>query len=441
MDKKEVGLKKELGLLTPTMLVIGTIIGAGVFFKPTAVYSNTGSAGLGLLAWFLGGLLTICSGLTVAELSASINETGGMTIYIKKAYGNLFGFLTGWSQIIVFFPATIAALSIIFSTQVLNLFGLESTSTHMTISILVAVLVMGLNFISAKFGGIVQVVSTICKLIPLVLIVIFGLISKTDVTFSLFPMTTEGHPFLTSLGAGLIATLFAYDGWIQVGTIAGEMKRPDKDLPKAIIIGISTVMIVYIIVNIAYLSALTAGELSNTSTPAADVAQIIFGPIGGKIVTIGILISVFGTINGYSMTSMRVPYAMALENKLPFSKWFSKLGEKSRVPYNSGIFTVVLAIIMIFSGKFDQLTDMSVFSIWIFYIMTFFAVFKLRKSQPNLHRPYRVPLFPFIPILAIIGGLYVVINTIFTDTFNALTGIGLTLIGLPVYYFLENKNK
>ncbi|MBP0726576.1 amino acid permease [Bacillus sp. RG28] len=441
MSKQQ--LKREIGFFTALTTVIGTVIGSGVFFKPTALYGITGTASLGLLAWLIGGILTICAGLTAAELSAAIPETGGMMAYLKHTYGGLTAFLLGWAQTVIYFPANIAAIAIIFGTQAVSLFGLNANEHNfmiIAIAIVTATFLTLMNFLGAKVAGGIQSISTICKLIPLALIIIFGLLHKANVTVQLFPIEVgPGKSFISSLGSGLLATMFAYDGWILVGNIAGELKNPKRDLPKAIILGLSIVMVVYILINVAFLMVMSATAIAGTNTPASQVATILFGAMGGKLITIGILISVFGTINGYTMTGMRIPYAMAIENKLPFSKWFAKLSTSSRIPYNSGIFILCVSIIMMTIGGFNTLTDMLVFVIWIFYTMTFIAVFILRKKQPELVRPYKVPLYPFIPFLSIIGGAFIVFNTLFTQPFLALAGIGLTAIGLPIYFYKINS--
>lgn len=431
------GLKRDISFFTALTVVMGTVIGSGVFFKPEAVYTATGTASLGLLAWVIGGFITICGGLTAAELSASIPETGGMVVYLRRAYGSLAGYMLGWAQTIIYFPANIAALAIIFGTQVANLFGV-GTGIVIPVAIGTTIFIMLMNFLGTKTAGSLQSITMIAKLIPLILIIIFGLIHEGDVQFSLIPFSPENSPLLTSLGSGIVATMFAYDGWIHVGNIAGEMKNPKKDLPKAIVIGLSGVMIIYLLINVAYLFVMPAALLAATATPAADVANIVFGNFGGKFVTIGILVSVFGTINGYTMTGIRIPYAMALNNELPFSGWFRKLN-KNKIPVNGGILTVIISTIMIFSGQFNQLTDMLILVIWFFYILVFFAVFIMRKKEPNLERPYKVPLYPVIPIIAITGGFYIVLNTLITQPVNAAIGIGLTLLGLPIYLYKNSK--
>lgn len=431
---EEVTLKKEIGFAAALSTVVGTVIGAGVFFKASAVYATIGNAGLGLLAWLLGGIITICAGLTGAELAAAIPKTGGMIAYIEHTYGTLASHLLGWAQTIIYYPANIAALAIIFGTQFTNLFGL-SPKAILVVGAIAAISLTFLNCLGSKMGGLVQTISTICKLIPLALIIIFGLMQKNPEHLSLFPMTPKdpNTNALTALGSGLLATMFAYDGWINVGNIAGEMKNPKRDLPKAISIGLICIMVVYVLINIAFLMTLSIGSIAGNSNAASDVAMKLFGPLGGKLVTIGILISVYGTINGYTMTGMRIPYVMAKENRLPFSNLWSKLSKKSQVPVNSALLILGIAIIYMLSGQFDMLTDMLVFVIWIFYTMTFLAVFILRKREPNLERPYKVPLYPIVPAVALLGGLFIVINTLFAQTGLAILGIVVTLVGLVFY--------
>ncbi|AWI04504.1 APC family permease [Clostridium drakei] len=438
MNKSE--LKKEIGLVPALAIVIGMVIGSGVFFKPTAVFTSTRAPGLGMMAWILGGIISIAGGLTAAEISAAIPRTGGMIAYLEETYGDVWGYLLGWAQTVIYFPANIAALAIIFATQVVSLLGLNDSMLK-TIAIIVIIFLVCMNSLGSKTGGAIQTVATVCKLIPLFAIIIVGLMSNSNGAVRLLPMTAANHPIATSLGSALVATMFAYEGWINVGAISGEMKNPGKDLPRAIVGGLSLVMAVYVIINVAYLFVLPASTLAATKTPAADVAKIIFGQSGGKIITIGILVSIFGALNGYILTGARIPYAMAIENKLPGSNWLAKLHPKYKSPINSSILVAIISIILVFSGKFDQLTDLLVFVIWIFYVMTFCAVITLRKKQPDLHRPYRVPLYPIIPAIAILGGAYIILNTLFTQPMNAGIGILFTIIGYPIYLSRKNKFK
>ena len=391
-------LKKTLGLSAALSTVIGVVIGSGVFFKPQAIYTATnGGPGLGMIAWVIGGIITITAGLTAAEVSAAIPKTGGMMVYIEEIYGKKLGFLTGWMQTVLFFPGTIAALAVIFAKQILELLGYNPNANMimvLVIAIVTILFIAFLNTVGSSLGGVIQTVATVGKLVPLIVIIIFGFI-KGNGNPILQPLVGPGATVGGALGQVLIATLFAYDGWINVGAAA--------------------------------------------TAPAALVAERIFGNIGGKIVTVGILISVFGALNGYLLTGPRVAYTLAVKKTLPFSNGLAKLN-KGGVPSNSIWLIAILASLYALTGQFNLLTDLTVFTIWIFYVLTFIGVIKLRKEKPDLERPYKVPLYPIIPAIAIIGGLFVIINQLLTATLIALGGIIITLIGIPVYS-ITSKNQ
>ncbi|ANJ68637.1 APC family permease [Latilactobacillus curvatus] len=441
MPTEKQALNQTIGFTAALATVMGTVIGAGVFFKADPVTHATGSTGLTMLAWLVGGLITICAGLTAAELAAAIPETGGMMRYIDHTYGSLAAFLLGWAETTVYFPANIAALSIIFATQCINLFS-WSAHWQIPIAIIVGLSLTILNFFGSRVGGLFQSFTTVFKLIPLAIIIVFGLIhpGSNAVHVSLFDVTRSNGSgsFLSALGSGVLATLFAYDGWIHVGNIAGELKHPERDLPRSILIGLTGTMVVYLLVSAVFVLVLPINQIAGNPNAASEVARVLFGGVGGKIITMGILISVYGGINGYTMTGMRIPYAMALENRLPFSRQLRSLS-KTGAPVVSGLVQISIAIVMMFMGGFNTLTDMLVVVIWIFYILTFIAVFILRKREPDLPRPYRTLGYPVIPVIAILGGIFIVVNTLFTQTMLTLIGIGITLLGLPFYYYLKNK--
>ncbi|HHU6751001.1 TPA: APC family permease [Staphylococcus pseudintermedius] len=427
-------LKKNIGFFASLSLVMGSVIGAGVFFKASSVTEVTGSTSMALFVWLLGGIMTICAGLTGAELAAAIPETGGLTKYIEYTYGDFWGFLSGWAQAFIYFPANIAALAIIFGTQIMNLFHL-STSLLLPIAILSAVSILLINFLGSKAGGILQSITLVIKLIPIALIVIIGFFHSSDVSFSLFPVVNgTDSSWFEAIGAGLLATMFAYDGWIHVGNIAGEMKNPKKDLPGAITLGIGLVMVVYLLINATFLMTLPIHQIEGNLNAASEASSILFGAGGGKLVTMGILISVYGTMNGYTMTGMRIPYAMAERDQLPFKRLFLGL-LPSRTPWLGGMIQIVIAVIMMLLGAFDTITNMLIFVIWTFYCMAFLAVLILRKREPTLHRPYKVPLYPVIPMIALLAGTFVLLNTLFTQPLLAIVGIGVTMLGIPIYYY------
>ena len=438
MENKQ--LQKNLGIAAALSTVVGMVIGGGVFFKPQAVYTLTGGApGLGILAWIIAGIMTITAGLTAAEVSAAIPKTGGMMVYIEEIYGKKLGFLTGWMQTVLFFPATAAAIAVMFGQQAAIL--LNNPSLVMPMSIGVILLVGILNTFGSKTSGTIQTVSTVCKLIPLVLIIVFGFIKGSGDNPVMSPLVAEGISPMGIIGQLLVAILFAYDGWINVGAIAGEMKNPGKDLPKAIIGGLSIVMAINVVINLAYLWVLPASELAQYASPASIVAEKIFGPVGGKLINVGILVSVFGCLNGYLLTGPRIPYTLANQKVLP--AMFGKLN-KYGVPANATLFMAVLSAIYALSGQFNLLSDLSMFAIWAFYTLTFIGVIKLRKTQPDLKRPYKVPFYPVIPIISICSGLFVVIDQLFLagmkSSMISLGGIIITLIGLPVYAIMTKKN-
>ena len=438
MENKQ--LQKNLGIAAALSTVVGMVIGGGVFFKPQAVYTLTGGApGLGILAWIIAGIMTITAGLTAAEVSAAIPKTGGMMVYIEEIYGKKLGFLTGWMQTVLFFPATAAAIAVMFGQQAAIL--LNNPSLVMPMSIGVILLVGILNTFGSKTSGAIQTVSTVCKLIPLVLIIVFGFIKGSGDNPVMSPLVAEGISPMGIIGQLLVAILFAYDGWINVGALAGEMKNPGKDLPKAIIGGLSIVMAINVVINLAYLWVLPASELAQYASPASIVAEKIFGPVGGKLINVGILVSVFGCLNGYLLTGPRIPYTLANQKLLPAT--FGKLN-KNGVPANATLFMAVLSAIYALSGQFNLLSDLSMFAIWAFYTLTFIGVIKLRKTQPDLKRPYKVPFYPVIPIISICSGLFVVIDQLFLagmkSSMISLGGIIITLIGLPVYAVMTKKN-
>lgn len=428
-------LKREINLFGALATVMGTVIGAGVFFKTSAITASTQSTSLTLLAWLFGGFLTICAGLTVAELATAIPETGGAVKYIEAAYGKLPSFLLGWAQSLIYFPANIAALSIIFATQFVNMLKL-STDYLLIIAVVTAVSITGLNLLGTKVGANVQSATLVIKLIPIAIIIMWGLLTPGHGDVQLFPIDYgKDISLATRLSNALLATLFAYDGWLSVGTIAGEMKRPEKDLPKAIILGLSFVTIVYLLINYVFLKTLSINQISGNLNAASNVSKVIFGDLGGKIITIGILISVYGALNGYTLTGIRVPYAMGLENELPFSKYVTKLSKKFAVPYVPAIFQLLVACAMILLGSFDFLTDMLIFVMWSFSLLVFIGVFILRKKAPEMPRVYKVPFYPVIPIIAIISAIFILGMTFITQTKLAIIGIFVTILGIPVYFY------
>lgn len=434
-------LKRQISFGQALATVVGTVIGGGVFFKIGSISHETGTPSLTLFVWILAGIVSIASGLTVSEIAAALPVTGGSIKYIEYTYGKVWGFLFGWAQMLVYFPANIAALSVVFGQQLAVLFGFP-TKYATLIALLLALFLMSLNFISTKFSTRMQSAMTILKAIPIALIVIFGLFNPAKISVNLLPLSS-GHnvSFWAGLSGGLLAALFAYDGWINVTNLAGEVKEPEKNLSRAIIIGLSAITLIYVLVNYAFLTAIPFKEIIGNQNTAYLASLKLFGSLGGKLITIGILISVYGAINGFMLTGMRIPYTLAKDKMLPFSNKIGRTNINTGVPTISALIILTVSLIMIFLGTFDLLTNMLVFVMWTFTTLISIAVVILRHREPKLDRPYVVPLYPIIPIISIGGGLFIVISTVINEFWLSITGIGLTALGLPVYYYIKKHNQ
>lgn len=435
MTKTE--LKQSIGFITATAIVVGTVIGSGIFMKPAVVIEATGNSTFALLAWIIGGIITLASGLTIAEVSSKIPETGGLYVYIEKVYGKFWGFLCGWVQTIIYGPAVIGALGLYFGTLFAGIFSLPKES-ELWIGIMAVLFLSVVNMLSSQFGGIVQSVLTAAKLLPIFLIIVFGVVKGNVPIFGM----DSGSSQAINFGAAVLATLWAYDGWMNVGFVAGEMKNPAKTLPKAIITGILIVMFAYVAVNVALLHALRADDIVALGPNAAsEAATILFGSFGGKLIAIGILISIFGCLNGKVLTFPRMPLAMAIDGLFPLARYFSRIHPKWRTPVLATFMQITIAIIMMLLGNADRLTDIAIFSVFLFYGFAFYAVFLLRKSLPSNEQLYRVPFYPFTPIVAIVGTAYIIISTVLHAPLDTFLSIVVTISGIPVYYIVTKKRQ
>ncbi len=436
--KEKRQLRKDLGVWSSMSIVVGCVIGAGVFFKPNAIYTATGGApGMGMLAWIIGGLASLFAALTFAEVAVLIPKTGGMVTYLSETYNEKVGFLAGWMQVVIFYPAFLAGYGVKVGEVVGAVIGEQF---KLPLGILVIATLVIVNTLANKLVGGFQVIATVCKLAPLFLIMIFGFVLGDGNNPIFTPMISQEASLGSAIGSTLIAVLFAFEGWTNVGAIAGEMKNPGKDLPRAIVGGVSVIMAIYFIINMAYLWVLPADVLAAADSPAGDVATIIFGKTGGLLVNIGIIISVIGAGNGFLMSGSRVAYQLAEQKTLPFSNTFAKMNSND-VPVNSIVLIGVLACIYSVSGQFNMLNDLAIFSCWVFYTLAFTCVIRLRKTHPQLERKYKVPMYPVIPILAILSGVYVMISQLFMSgnvaTRLSLGSLAITAIGYPVYILVK----
>ncbi|KRN31211.1 APC family permease [Weissella halotolerans] len=440
-----VGLKRSMGLMSGLSLVIGTVIGSGVFFKQASVLGQAGSSTMGLLAWTLGGIITLAAGLTIAEVAARLPKAGGLYSYIESIYGPTAGFLTGWMQVVVYAPAVIASIGGYAAYLTANFLG-WSLGTARWITVAYVLLVMSLNLLENRVTSAFQVITTSIKLIPIIVLVVYGLFfGQTNAlgqTVNQLSQSAHG-----GMGMAILGTLFAYDGWILLGNIAEELKNPERDMPRAIIFGLTTIVLAYVGVTYATYRTLPAAEiihLQNNTTFA--MATQAFGDLGGRALSIAIIVSMWGTLNGKMIAFPRMAYAMAKDGLFP--KYLSHLNQRSQEPVYATITVAAMAIfINVFTNSADRLSDIAIFTIWVFYTAAFFGIFILRKQKEQAHFLEKdtkgvlfvTPLYPLVPLIAIGGALFVLGSTLITDFTGVLISLVLVGLGLPVYYYYRRQ--
>ncbi|MEG1582998.1 MAG: amino acid permease [Cetobacterium sp.] len=439
-------LEKRYGFSVAFSMVVGIVIGIGIFFKANQILTASKmNPKIAIAAWILGGIISILSGLTAAEVGAAIPETGGMIAWIKRIYGKRIAFLVGWAQLIIYFPALIGLISYYFAVFTGSFLNVDPSNTKfLGITAFLAIsFLYAINIFTKSVGGKIQTFATAAKIIPLLLITIFGFLS-TNNSEGIFYMTettkvvTSESPLIL-LGLSLVPVMFAFDGWIYVGTIAGDLKNVKKDLPKAIILGLGFIAIFYVLLNVALLNVFTSEELVKLGM--FGVATELFGSMGAKFIFLGIMISAFGGLNGMILASTRIPYTLAIEGNLPKKEFFGKIDEVHKQPINSSIvmygLSTMYLVAMILTGNPDVFGDIPVALFWLFYCLVFFGLFILRKKEPNLERPYVVPFYPIVPILALIGGVSIFVYAAISNPTYMGISVVLTLTGLFIYR--ENK--
>ena len=440
IKQENVRLERSINLYSALALVIGTVIGSGIFFKQASVLSYSHSTTLALLAWFFGGILTLTSGLTIAEIGSQMPETGGLYTYMHNLYGKLWGFLSGWMQITVYGPAVIAALGAYLAILLQTFFGFSATYTPY-VGVLSVVLISAFNFLSNRFGSALQIITTICKLVPIFAIIIFGLMFGDQNAVGQV-LAEQSTTVAGNFGVAILATLFAYDGWILIANMGGEIKNPQRILPLAIVLGLSIVLLIYVFVSYSVFKTMPADMIARYGENATPhFAEMAFGKLGGKILNIGIIISILGCMNGKVMTMPRIMYAMAKNNELPFSKQLAYLNPTMHTPMVSITVIATIASGMILTVDPDRLTEICIFTVYCFYVMTFFGVFKLRRQDPQAKRPFSVPLYPLTPIVAILGAAFVLVSELFSDLSGVLISLIIVLCGIPIFYYKEKQKK
>ena len=427
----------KLKIWSAISLVIGCVIGSGVFVKPGRVLLAAGDSNSAIMAWVIGGLISLAGGLTIAEISSRIPRSGGVYAYIEELYGKEIGFMSGWVQTLIYGPGLMSALSLYFASLYAQFFQINEGFVK-PIALITLFLLSSVTTFGTQYSSWIQNATTLVKLLPIFAIGVFGLFAGNETIFGIAMTDTTQT---VGMGAAVLSTLWAYDGWMQVSNIAGEIEQPAKNLPKAIIIGLVTVILVYIMVNLSLFHTVDANQIGALNEKAAAVAATtFFGTVGGQLLSLGILISIFGCLNGNILTMTRIPYAIAKNDVFPFREKFASLHPTFDTPIHAIVLKVVCAALMILLLNPDRITDLAIFSMYIFYGMCFVGIFKIRKTYGiPVKGAYKIPLYPMVPLLAVGGCGFICYGMIKQSPMDALASIGIALSGSPVYRYLNRK--
>ncbi len=440
--------KQEIGVFGGVSIIGGIMIGSGIFYLGSYVLMRTGmSLGLALVCWIVGGVVSLLGGLCFAELGASRPVAGGMVVYLNEAYHPAVGFLYGFASWLISGAGSIAAVAVALPNALKSFFDINETG----IKIIAIILIVGLtayNYFGVKRASILQNVSMVAKLIPIGLILFGALIfGKQTPDLSLMPAdgsTVSIGSMFGMIAFATVATLWAYEGWTNLNTVAEEMKNPKKNLPLAIIIAIGGILVLYTLFNYAIYRVLPHEDIisyiqADNYYLGTEVAKRIFGGVGGTIVLVGMIISMFGSLNGMILSFPRTYYAMAKEGH--FFKSYGKLHPKYKVPHVSLIGQCVISVILVLARNLDQLTSMVVFSGMLFNVLVVVAVLIYRRKYPDLERPYKMWGYPITVIITILIFAGLMVNTFIEDPVTALIGFVVPAIGCVVYMYFDKKLK
>ncbi len=472
-NKKKISLIQSLGLWTTTAIVIGAVIGSGIFKKPALMASQLGSPELLFLIWLIAGIITLFGALTNAEIASMITETGGQYVFFEKIYGSFVAYLYGWAILAVIQTGSIASITYVFSEYfeyfitmpklppqveqsfvikipyIGSIFPLSNIGVK-SLTIFIIWLLTGINYLGVRLGGKVSAFFTVMKISAILCLLVFAFTYSGGSTENFIKDSSieiNDIGIFTGIIMALSGAFWAYDGWNNITYIAGEVKSPQKNIPKALFYGMLVIITIYLLINLAYLYVLPIEQMAQSNLVAADVASVSMGAYAGAFVALAVMISTIGTSNGTIMASARVYYAMA-ERKL-FHLPIAKVHPRFRTPSNALIMQATWTSMLVLSGKFDDLTDMLIFVSWIFYALGAIGVYILRLKMKDHPRPYKVIGYPFTPAIFIVFAIVYVIFTLITDIqnysqgkteiVNSLFGILLILPGIPLYFYYKWK--
>jgi len=460
MAEAKTQLIRGLTLTDTTALVIGTVIGTGVFIKTATMSQDVGTPALVLAAWVAAGLLSLAGALTYAELGAMLPQAGGEYVYLRHSYGDAAAFLFGWQRFIVAGSASIASLGAgfaIFLSAFLPLnqvwVGRKFTllgqvidwqfGSKQVVAVAVILLLSGLNCLTVAFGGKVQSTLTVLKIAGIVVIIVGIFFFAPTATWAHLarPAAAPAWSGFALFGTAMLAALWPYDGWNNMPMAAGEVQNPGRNIPRALIGGMLLVMLIYCVANLAYFYALPFGEaVTSNSTKyrdalpvASKAAQSFLGEYGGRLVALAFVVSALGALNGSILSNARVPYAMARDGVFFASQ--ARLSRRTHVPVVAILIQAVWSCVLALSGTFDQLTDCLLFASWIFYGLVTSSVFVLRRKLPDAPRPYKTLGYPVLPLVFVLVAAWLVVNTLLARPVESVAGLVLIALGLPLYFY------
>ncbi len=466
-------LLRQLNRNTAIAIVVGGVIGSGIFMKPALMAAQLQSPLLLLSVWIVAGIITLFGALSNAEVAAMFPETGGQYVFFQKMYGNGFAFIYGWAAFAVFNTAGNASIAYVFSQYtgyLIELPRLSIATEHSfsvsipyigifyplqnlgvkLLTILVIIVFTAISYRSVQYGGRVQRILTALKAAA-ILLLIGGIFFSGKGDVSNIVQTTTNVPtdwmMLSAYMAALAGAFWAYDGWNNISFVAGEIKEPQKNIPQSLFLGLSFCIIVYVLVNLAFVYLMPIQQIASSSFIASDAAGIAWGDIGGVLITLMVMLFVLGTTNTNILATSRVTFAMADNNKL--FAWAGKVQPRYKTPGNALWLNAVWTVCLIMSGSFDMLTDILIFVSWFFYGMSALGVFLLRKKMKEVQRAYKVWGYPLVPAIFVVFTAFFLVVTLVNDishfqsgqtqVVHSVLGILITLVGLPIYYISRKK--
>jgi basic amino acid/polyamine antiporter, APA family len=448
-------LRRALGFWSAFSIIVGTVIGSGIFRVPSEMVRAVGSPGRVFAVWIFGGILTLFGALAYAELSAMLPEAGGEYVYLNAAYGPFFGFVYGWTQTWVAKSASIAALATLFATYLAGFFPflsraaatiplpigpgwkpLEIRWEQLAAIALIALVALG-NYRGVRLGGNAQVALTALKLALIGAIVVAAMSSRASSPADLRTAVTPVPGGFAGFFKALVAALWAYDGWNNAAMVGSEIERPGRNLPRAVIGGTIAVIVVYLAANLAYFSVLSSPEVAASGRVAADMMRRIAGVQGESVVSMAVMISIFAALNGSLLSGSRVPFAMARGGY--FFQAAGRIHPRFLTPSSGIALLGAWSSIILLSGHYDELYTLAIFPSWILYAMTAASVLVLRRKLPDLERPYRVLGYPLVPLLFVLVAMVLLYATLVASPRESGIGLGVILAGLPFYRSWRRK--